>query len=141
MKKLPEPHTKEFDALSLKEKILSKVVAHDWVTFVELQRLLGDEAEGDFVYGADDMNILYWCGLSRRFVDAIESLNEERLIDLVPAVSGTLAYFIDGGRLRLPVAKRPPANGYKKPHWLPVCLRPGSVVTGKKRPSIGRPNG
>ena len=31
-------------------------------------------------------------------------------------------YFIDGGGLKLPIAKQPPRKGYKKPHWVPCWV-------------------
>ena len=33
-----------------------------------------------------------------------------------------LEYMADGELLTLPIARRPTAKGYKKPHWAPVCL-------------------
>jgi hypothetical protein len=33
-----------------------------------------------------------------------------------------LTYLIDGVTLNMPLAARPPAGGYKKPHWAPAVL-------------------
>jgi hypothetical protein len=36
-----------------------------------------------------------------------------------------MVYFIDGGALDLPLVQRPPSNGYRDPHWLPVVINDG----------------
>jgi hypothetical protein len=67
-------------------------------------------------------NIFLWTSLSEEAADAIDALRAEGRITLEPAC--WLTYFMDRCVLSLPIAKRPTRRGYKKPHWLPVCLRP-----------------
>jgi hypothetical protein len=94
------------------ERILAKV-RHGSVSFVELVNL-----EPGF---AGDLSISYgtlvlWAGVSDRFIDALEECKP--LIE--PTPTSVLVYWHDGAALGLPIAKRPPKNGYKEPHWAPV---------------------
>jgi hypothetical protein len=75
-------------------------------------------------------NTFLWVEMSDEFVEITRALLADRRITISPA--STFAYFIDGVVLSLPLAKRPLAKGYRKPHWLPVYLRPAGVGTNWK---------
>lgn len=105
----------------MKAKILDKL-RDDWVTYVELQRVCGDDARGDLAhFSTQDNNIVFWTNCSDAFLDAIDQLMDEEKMFMHPAER--LTYMIDGVTITMPMAKRPPAGGYKKPHWLPICFR------------------
>jgi hypothetical protein len=71
-------------------------------------------------------NIFVWVGMSPEFFAAIKQLVEERLVKFGP--TQPLVYMIDGQTLNMPLAKRPPARGYAKPHWLPVTFNATKIV-------------
>lgn len=125
----------------IEEAIVEYVRMYDWVTFVELQRQFEPycETRGDVALEAGP-NLILWAGLSPGFAAALESLLARRLLFAHPA--SLLTYFIDGGFLSLPVAKRPPPGGYKKPRWAPACLRqvppPGAWAGGKRNEAATR---
>lgn len=106
----------------LADAIEAYIRQYDHVTFVELLSRLEPFADvrGDFGLELRD-NVVLWAGMSESFTDAIEQLRAEKRVWPTPTV--WLTYMIDGGSLSLPIAKRIPKGGYKKPHWLPVCLR------------------
>jgi hypothetical protein len=92
----------------------------DWVMSPELRTHIPG-LRGDIELSFEAVNGVLWAGMSQAFADALELLRSQGRVH----VHGTspLVYLIDGGMLRLPVAKRPPKGGYKQPHWVPVCLR------------------
>jgi hypothetical protein len=71
-------------------------------------------------------NVILWMGVSEDLADLILELVNEGVLFLWPAHPVT--YLIDGKGLTLPIAQRPPKEGYKKPRWLPTCLRVISQV-------------
>lgn len=106
--------------------IVAYVAAYDWVTFPELMRKLEPHVPGGVrgqwaICSPQDENVILWTGMSEVFQHAIRDLLAARRLFFHPAQ--LLTYLIDGGLLRLPVAKRLPKGGYKAPHWVPVCLR------------------
>ena len=106
-----------------KEAVYQYVKAWGSTSFAELQRDLGQyfTVDGNCTLVLDaDTNCVVWDGVSVQFIEAVvELLREKRLI----AVScHWLVYLHDGCVLRMPVAKRPPSCGYKKPHWMPATL-------------------
>jgi hypothetical protein len=108
--------------MSLKEEILALIERTRTVTFVELNRISGFKGELGLVREGDDYsNIFLWSGISKEAAQAINDLQKEKKIHMVPTPS--LTYLIDGKMLQLPIAKR--ARHYKKPHWLPVVFNPG----------------
>ena len=56
----------------------------------------------------------------RSFFTTAVALYNHAQIQLRP--TSLLTYLADGGRLRLPVAQRPPKRGYKAPNWAPVVF-------------------
>ena len=76
-------------------------------------------------------NIVLWSGLSIELVDAIQSLLDSEQVFLHPV--SVLVYMADGAALRLPLAQRVPPGGYRKPHWLPTCLRTVAPTRADKR--------
>jgi hypothetical protein len=105
--------------------ILDLVHRFPTMTFPELQGRL--QAAGIPVSGDEslwtDKNIVLWTGMSKEMVAAIKELRQSKAIHLLPCPA--LNYVDDGAALDLPIAQRPPRNGYAKPHWAPVVFRPG----------------
>lgn len=90
------------------------------VSFVDLENRLGAKAKGDYQYEILP-NVVLWSGMSIEFASA---LRDERIRDALEiAPTPLLVYLADGKVLNLPIAKRPPRNGYREPHWAPVTLR------------------
>jgi hypothetical protein len=119
--------------LRVKQAILEKVRTDDSVSYIEITELEG--CKGHYsVRPADYPNLLYWVGLSREAINAISELKQEGLIE--QELCAPMVYFIDGGHLNLPVATRPPPGGYKKPHWVPIVLRPLPRPTPKRRGGV-----
>jgi hypothetical protein len=92
------------------------------VSWAELMRLKG--FKGDREIRHTQLNIVEWSGVSEAALDIMDKLLSEGFCHRYP--TSTLVYLMDGRMLRLPLAHRPPKNGYKEPHWLPVVFRLGS---------------
>ena len=103
----------------VREIILNYCAKCDWVSFQELQ--IRFALKGPHLLEIPNSNVVIWSGMSLDFVDAIADLLETKKIIL--CAGSTFSYACDGGILRLPVAKRIPAGGYKSPHWLPMFIR------------------
>ena len=105
------------------EEMETFILERDHVTFVELARILEDKGvdpNGTFSISAgNDPNLIFWWGASEVFADLSFSLLKTFEI----SGSSLMIYMIDGGFPDLPMAKRPPKNGYKKPHWAPIVFR------------------
>ena len=113
---------KELDAL--KRLIVDYIEDRDYVSFPQLERhgaQAGYAMEGTAALELGGKNVVVWMGMSQAFCDAIRELLDEKTIFLCPTTS--LTYLADGKILILPIAKRPPANGYTKPHWCPAVMR------------------
>lgn len=103
--------------------ILKDVVERESdATFPGWLRHCGDRGAGDFEIGLLDLNIVWWAGLSEAAARAVEIAREEKMVGL--DVVEPMVYLIDGGMLNIPLVKRPPPQGYKKPHWIPVIFIP-----------------
>lgn len=109
----------------LKASILEVVRTEGDATFSRLDQLEGFTG-GDRTIGDSDKNIIVWDGMTDDAVTALLELQEEGRIKSKTA--NFFAYMFDGGMLTLPLVKKPPAKGYKKPHWQPVVLVPGSAA-------------
>ena len=109
-------------ALSLADDVAELINRRRHVSMIEIMKLAGDEGKGDIAIALKD-NMVLWEGLSQALVDVLDELKQKKLYHPHPTIS--LAYLMDGDILTLPIVKRPPKNGYKKPHWLPVVLEPG----------------
>ena len=120
---------------------LSYIRTTDYVSFPELERWLADRGvnvAGDFAL-EPARNVILWGGVSKEFCDFFHELRPH--LDLAPC-SSLLVYVVDGKLMRFPIAKRPPRNGYKEPHWLPVTLRtPGKLGTTAPEPLPVRTKG
>src|SRR5690606_40373331 len=105
--------------------------------FVELQRRFEPymPTKGNIALEWGPPGLVLWDGMSEEFASLINGLLEDGRLHL----HGTtrLVYFIDGGTLNLPAAKRYRAEGYKRRRWLPACLR----VVPNEAPAKGRRGG
>ena len=121
---------------TLAEAVFDIVKTVDWVSFAELPRRLKEKgcvvAGGDYTLSLPG-NLVVWGGMSEELVIAIISLVHGKRLFLHPA--SILIYLADGEGMRLPIAKQPPPGGYKKPRWLPCCLRT-KPLEGMKRDSL-----
>lgn len=132
------PEIPELTPQQLMEDILWYVQHYDWVSLVELAHRYGDLGKGDHSLTIEpSLNIILWTGMSEKLVTAIIQLVHNREIHIHPG--SFLAYMIDGGGLRLPLAKRAPKGGYKEPHWLPVSIRNGPFCGLKHCPARSKP--
>ncbi len=106
----------------LKDGILKFVAENGKVTYAELSKNI-DGFNGKYEYRANNKwpNVVLWVGMSKEAVIAIKELVvREKILTPVPALIWD--YLYTGQALHLPIAKRPPRTGYKKPHWLPTML-------------------
>jgi hypothetical protein len=105
----------------IKAKLLAYIREHkSGLSFINLKDAASEDAEGPYdLSHARFRNIVYWAYLSLEFTEAITQLEREEVIEYVPTLP--LVYMVDGRVLSLPIAKR--VRAYKKPHWLPVCVR------------------
>lgn len=105
--------------------VVQLVTEQDHVSVAQVQRLLEDRmpVHGDEMVGRPDLNL--WCafGLSTELADVLQAVQLDGRVTLVP--TDLLVYLADGCALPMdmPLAKRVPANGYRKPHWSPVVFR------------------
>jgi len=91
--------------------------------FVELSNVLrsngiNPDGDGNLVFPGLP-NVILWAGINDDFVSVINAIRERQDI-IEPRGADVLTYAYDGGFLRLPIAKKPPKGGYKKPHWAPI---------------------
>lgn len=92
------------------------------ISFVELMRRIGKEAEGDYSIHSPK-NCIWWTGVSKVFVEALEvCIWARKTLTPLSDPANLLVYPADAKTFGLPLAKRPPKNGYKKPHWLPLVF-------------------
>lgn len=89
------------------------------VSFVEVMRWGGKEAEGDWAMSLIP-NLYIWAGMSEKLIDIINELRKSKRLLIEP--SSRLVYMIDGGLLSWPTPKRIPKQGFKKEHWSPVVF-------------------
>ncbi|HEY1445663.1 MAG TPA: hypothetical protein VGF51_12255 [Acidimicrobiales bacterium] len=110
-------------ATTVVDTLIDYVRRRDHCSFVEILGCL--EEQGVPTQGTLSMelgpNVLLWAGLSEEAYDILDDPRCRAAI--VPVGASVLVYAFDGGILDLPIAKRPPKSGYKKPHWLPVVFR------------------
>jgi len=100
-------------------QMLDYVNAGGGVSFVELQRLIGEEADGLI-----DLTVLphvyIWRKVSNTFADAITELKKHT--QLTPAT--LLVYLLDGKSINLPVKRSVPGVDPRRNCWLPVVFNP-----------------
>jgi hypothetical protein len=79
------------------------------------------------VHLAQFPNVIVDGCLSSEGADAASAILDDPRLDLRPLASSfevLVAYGFDGSRcLALPLVRRPPKGGYRKPHWLPSLVR------------------
>jgi len=110
-----------FEQGRFKEGLLAYIGYYDHVSFAEISRKFKEHVRGDqALYLRAGSNVILWINLNKAFCDAFSELEHARKIRL--GACSWLVYLCDGIALRFPLAKRPPAKGYKKPHWLPVVM-------------------
>jgi hypothetical protein len=100
------------------------------VTFVEIERhliALGFPTKGHLALGIEGQNVWFWFDMSAPFVALIRELQTSGRLAMKPTI--WLTYALDSCLPTMPVAVRPPANGYKHPRWAPVVFN----VPGTKR--------
>lgn len=111
------------EGYSVRANLLHRVQHYQWVSFAELANSAPEHFfEGDLSYGFPDKNLFFWCGLSQEAVNALNDLRAQNLIKFDP--TSCFVYYCDGRVLNMPIANRPPRNGYKKPHWMIVVINP-----------------
>lgn len=103
----------------MKEAIYNFIRGRQNVTFPELEKRI-DGFCGEMEMSMPEQNIILWTRVSEEGAEALKQLLDEKKIAMRP--SHFLCYVHDGIMLKLPIAKRVPKNGYKKPHWLPVAF-------------------
>lgn len=108
------------------EACIDKVRHYSPVTFAELYPILehhGIPTDGQHALELDSCpNMALWVGMSREFFEIACAVYRDERIELGP--TDMFVYLIDGRvPMGIPVAKRPPKSGYRKPHWLPVVFR------------------
>jgi hypothetical protein len=112
----------------LVDELVEFITARDNVSFVELERWLeehGVSARGEIELSLTDVpNLVLWTHMSDRFAEIVEDLRTDGRVMLEP--SHFLVYFIDGRVPGYPVARRPPKQGYRNPHWAPVVFKPAA---------------
>lgn len=119
------------DALSPgAQAMLEAVCSYRRVSMVELERAYELEAghgtaSGRLAVEVGVPNLWIWAQVSEGFAAAFDELRP--LTELEPC--HPLVYLLDGAIPRLPIAKRPPANGYRAPHWMPVVVEPGAALS------------
>lgn len=101
------------------DAILELVTERETVTFAELVNYISGFS-GEYQLSHGRPNVVIWPSASETAADALNQLRAENKIFMHPA--NILSYICDGVVPNMPVAKRIPNNGYKKPRWLPVCF-------------------
>ena len=115
------------------EDVAELVEQKGHVSMVEIMRLAGDWGEGNKDLQWQE-NLYLWVDMSDGLVEVMMEVQERKLIPPHPdEIRGQwpMSHFIDGGILNIPIAKRIPKGGYKKPHWLPVVFQPGQRCSDK----------
>lgn len=120
------------------EAVIDLIVANgQGTTLAEIRNLLdarGMDLDGEIAVGplGDCPNLYIWAGMSQDFADLVKAVQSDERVEVHP--TSVLVYMFDGQALNLPIAKKPPKNGYREPHWAPVCF--GAKRAAK--PSGGR---
>jgi hypothetical protein len=82
-------------------------------------------------------NLILWAGMSQAWVDVLNELCRAGGLWREPCAF--LTYLMDGACLTMPIATRPPKQGYATPHWAPSCVRPIEPIAPRKRKRYGHP--
>lgn len=111
----------EWKETPLEERIIEHIKFHAGTTFAGLQRVFGEEFDGEFDYGLISQNIVFWTKMNKKFIDIINKLIKEKKLKILASPSNILCYVADGRALTLPIAKKVNHN-YKEPHWIPLTF-------------------
>ena len=104
----------------MKDEITKLVSDRQHVTFAEFSKeIKGFNGELTMAL-SEDPNMVLWHGISKAALQVLLDLIKDKIV--YTHVASILIYLVDGRRLTLPVAVRPPKAGYKEPHWVPVCF-------------------
>jgi hypothetical protein len=106
---------------TLIERIRALLRAHNWISFVELDRLDGFRGGRALLLGGEDSNLVLWPSVSEQVIADLGAVLASEEAHLAPA--SPLTYLCDGTMPRLPVAKT--RHRYARPHWAPVVLARG----------------
>jgi hypothetical protein len=100
-------------------------------------REFGIDPAGEFtLLYPGEPSIVLWTGVSEEFIAVLDELLGAKLVHYAPA--SPWVYLIDGGLLDLPLARRLPRDGYRKPHWLPIVVQPGIWPGRGRRTGLAR---
>lgn len=116
------------------EALVDFVTHNGHTTFIELAEFLASRqvpTKGECALKSSGTNVFIWLGMSTEFFDLALRLQKDDRVSIVPA--HPLTYLHDGGYINLPLVRRAPANGYKDPHWLPVCFCCKKKTHGRKQ--------
>ncbi len=112
-------HYKNADYSTILDKVYEFIKIQNCVTCVLLANRFG---KGDGSIEREDQNFIIFFGMSEHVTNAVSELLLDKTRQVLACPSTPLVYFVDGGVLRLPLVRRPPAGGYKEMHWLPTAL-------------------
>jgi hypothetical protein len=108
------------------------VEEQDFVTIVKAKDFLDKwmETKGRKVFYLGQ-NMAIWAGMSSSFCAILLAVIDKGRVRV--STCSDLTYAADGCILHFPlVGKKIPKQGYEKPHWLPVCLRPVKKGPGQE---------
>jgi hypothetical protein len=110
---------------TLKDRVYTHIYDLDHVSFAGLCSEFPEIVQRDDGFAimfSASQNIVIWPGLTEEFIEVYKSLRDSKRIVAIPC--GFIIYMIDGAfPTTMPVAKSLKRT-YKKPHWVPVVLRP-----------------
>jgi hypothetical protein len=114
------------DAKELADKIVDIVDAYGDCTHGMMIKHLGDVVIGDCDFGSIEHNIFFVVGGSEVLCDALVLLDTEKPSRTEPGLCSFFTALYDGTPIArdMPVLKKPPTHGYKKPRHYPLRLVP-----------------
>ena len=115
---------KNVEAVELANAIVKLVQDFGSVTHGTMIQHLGNKVRGDCLFELVDKKVVLFVGASELLCDALELLADEEPQRTAIRSIEMLCMIIDGCPMPrgMPLAKRPPKNGYKKRHFAPCCL-------------------
>ena len=116
----------------MRDQINIYLATRNDVSFPELMDVI-PESSGDRTLFHDNDSLILWEGMSKPFVEAIESLMADGSIVLRPVSHMTILQVHAFGRhpvLDYPIAKR--VQNYTKEHWLPTVICREAKSSAKK---------
>jgi hypothetical protein len=102
----------------LKETVYDYIKGLQTVSICEINNRFG---QGNHTWILDEeMNVAVGIDMRENVIGVISQLIYEKRIH--PHLTSAIVYVMDGCNIGLPIAKRPPKEGYKELHWLPIVL-------------------